>query len=435
MLGLKHAQPRILCAVFGACGIEELWEDILDALDAVSPLVDDVRPGLLYLDLYGMPGDAKQWIEQAHAQLAGCGVTACIGAGSNKFTAYAAACKGDGTICGVGVEEAFLAPFLLDLLEIDERVRERLKLLGIERLGDLARLPHGAFVRRFGPEAAIWHACARGEDRTPFRPRAHKIAIEASVFGEGRVEEEAQLFFALRLILSRICSDLDRCGKRAGAMELVLELEDGSERSIEVPVASPSADERTLNDILRAKLSGSTFPCAIVGLRLRAAQLEEGGEAMPIFPAEDVDPRQVAVTIARIESAIGEPPRRALTRPAHALERRFSYEPFSCYPEPFDCAKGALRTGSVEGSAFQQILVSQLRLLTVREIAVRLQRGAPSIVEGRKVLECRGPWRIEEGWFADTAVTRDEYDVLLDDRSLVRIYRLGQRWYLRGAYD
>jgi nucleotidyltransferase/DNA polymerase involved in DNA repair len=431
MLALKRAQPRILCIVIDDSEIEELWEGILDALDAVSPLVDDVRPGLLYLDMHGMPGDPQRWIEAARARLAACGITARIGTGGNKFTAYAAACKGDGTICDIGAERTFLAPLSLDLLEIDERVRERMRLLGLERLGDLARLPHGAFVRRFGPEAAVWHACARGEDATPFRPRAHKIAIEASVFGEGRVEEEAQLFFALRLILSRICSDLDRCGKRAGAMELVLELEDGTDRQIDVPVASPSADEKMLNDILRAKLSGNTFSCAIVGLRLRAAQLEEGGEAMPIFPADDVDPRQVAVTIARLESAIGEPPRLATTRPAHTLERRFSYEPFSCHPERVK--HHAFH--DVEGSASKQMLIAQLRLLTVREVSVRLRRGVPSLVEGRRVLECRGPWRIEEGWFAGTAVSRDEYDVLLSDRSLVRIYRQGKRWYLRGAYD
>jgi nucleotidyltransferase/DNA polymerase involved in DNA repair len=435
MLALKQAQPRILCVIANDLSVE-LWESILDALDAVTPLIDDVRPGLLYLDMHGMPGDPRRWIEQARTRLAACGVTACIGAGGNKFIAYAATCKGDGTICAIGAERTFLAPLSLDLLEIDERVRERLKLLGLEKLGDLARLPHGPFVRRFGSEAAAWHARARGEDVTPFRPRAHKIAIEASVFGEGRVEEEAQLFFALRLILSRICIDLDRCGKRAGAIELVLELEDGADRQIDVPVALPSADERVLNDIVRAKLSGIRFPCAIVGLSLRAIQLEEGGEALPIFPADDVDPRHVTVTLARLESAIGEPPRRATTRPAHALERRFSYEPY-VIPSPSAAlpSQRAQDRFDGEGSVSQHALISQLRLLIVREISVRLRRGVPSLVEGLRVLECHGPWRVEEGWFADTAVSRDEYDVLLSDRSLVRIYRQGKRWYLRGAYD
>ncbi len=77
----------------------------------------------------------------------------------------------------------------------------------------------------------------------------------------------------------------------------------------------------------------------------------------------------------------------------------------------------------------------QLRLGAVREIEVFVRHGEPAIVAGRRVREARGPWRIEEGWFSDTNVTRDEYDVLLEDGKLVRIYRQGKRWYIRGAYD
>ena len=77
----------------------------------------------------------------------------------------------------------------------------------------------------------------------------------------------------------------------------------------------------------------------------------------------------------------------------------------------------------------------QLRLLTVREIDVLVRNGGPAVVAGQRVREARGPWRIEEGWFSGTAVARDEYDVLLDDGKLVRIYRQGKHWYLRGAYD
>jgi hypothetical protein len=442
MLAVGKTQPHILCALtdvsLRACewGLDE-WSLLLDALDAVSPLIDDTRPGLLYLDMHGIPGDAEQWVTKASACLERHGIAAKIGAGANKFTAYAAAQKAHGTICGVGLERAFLAPLSVGLLDIDEDVRNHLHLLGIEKLGDLARLPHGAFVRRFGPQAALWHACARGEDPTPFCPRAHEIAIEASVFGEGRAEEEAQLFFALRLLLARVCADLDRCGKRAGALELSLELEDGGSCKIDIPIASPSADEKTLNDIVRAKLSGKTFPCAVVGLRLRAGQLEEGGEALPIFPDDDVDPRSVAVTLARLEAVIGEKPRRARLHHAHALERSFSYEPFiSSMPvSPQGSCTSVHIAHSAPWPERNEGLVPQLRLLSVREISVRLHRGMPVLVDGRRVIECKGPWRIEEGWFSDSAVTRDEYDVLLDDRSLVRIYRQGKYWYLRGAYD
>ncbi len=32
-------------------------------------------------------------------------------------------------------------------------------------------------------------------------------------------------------------------------------------------------------------------------------------------------------------------------------------------------------------------------------------------------------------------VTRDEYDVVLEDGTFARIYRQGTHWYLRGVYE
>ena len=305
-----------------------LWEEMLDALDAVSPLVDDVRPGLAFLDMHGIDGGAQAQIVRVRNALARFECSMRIGAGTNKIAAQAAAYVADASIWEPGTERALLSPLPLTLLEIDPAIIERLRLLGIERLGDLARLPHGPFVRRFGVAAARWHELARGVDRRPFVPRGHAVAIEASIFGEGRAADEAQVFFALRMLLARICTDLERCGKRAGTLRLVVELEDAGTCDFDVSLATPTAHDRTLFEMLRAKLDGTKFTAAIVGLRLQALRLEEGGEEQALFCADDLDPQRVAVTIARLEAALGSGVARARTREAHLLEERFSYEPF-----------------------------------------------------------------------------------------------------------
>ncbi len=372
-----------------------LWEEMLDALDAVSPLIDDAGLGLAFLDMHGVGDGAPAWMAQTRAVLDRFGHALRLGVGSNKIAALAAAHVGDGTVCVPGAESEMLAPLPLALLGIEQETIERLRLLGIERLGELARLPHGPFVRRFGAPAAAWHELARGVDRRPFKPRAHGVAIEASVFGEGRASDESQVFFALRMLLARICADLDCCGKRAGALRLSVELEDADACDFDVPLAIPTAHERTMFDMLRAKLEGATFAAAIVGLQLQALQLEEGGEAQAFFSADDFDSQRVAVTIARLEAVLGEGIARAKTRAAHLLEERFTYEPFTppraietCHPEPFD----KLRTGSVEGRG----TVPQLRLLRVREVPVQLRGGEPAIVDRQAVRQYTGPWRITE---------------------------------------
>ena len=234
------------------------------------------------------------------------GHTLRVGAGCNKIAAHAAAYVADGTLCELGAERRLLARLPVQLLDVEPEIIERLRLLGIERLGELAALPHGPFVRRFGTVAAQWHDLARGIDRRPFLPRSRAVAIEASLFGEGHAADEAQVFFALRMLLARIAADLDRCGRRAGALHLALELDDGASCTFDVPLATPTAQERTMFEMLRAKLEGATFDAPIVGVRLQARRLEEGGEAQPLLRADDFDPQRVAVTIARLEAALGE---------------------------------------------------------------------------------------------------------------------------------
>jgi hypothetical protein len=410
----------------------ELWEEMLDALDAVSPLVDDVRPGLAFLDMHGIAGDAPMWIAQTHRTLLRfeCALRTAVGA--NKIAAWAALHVADGSLCAPGAEGELLAPLPLSLLEIDPATIERLRLLGIERIGDLARLPHGPFVRRFGAVAASWHELARGIDRRPFVPRGHAVAIEASIFGEGRAADETQVFFALRMLLARICDDLERCGKRAGALRLAIELEDAEACTLDVPLATPTAHERTMFDMLRAKLEGMTFAAAIVGLRLQALQLEEGGEAQALFCADDLDPQRVAVTIARLEAALGAGIVRAQTRDAHLLEERFTYEPFEPPPRAM-----------LEKNQTQSELVPQLRLLEVREVPVLLRGGEPAVVDRQAVSQCVGPWRVAEraytpvpsGAEGASPLSRDEYDVVLENGTFARIYRQGSHWYLRGVYE
>ena len=427
------AAPHARVAVYDAARGAAVWNDMLDALDAVTPMIDDVQPGKAFLDMRGIDGDFPVWIARIEAALKPFDMPLRIGAGPNKFCAYAATWLGNGTLVELEREAAMLAPLPLEVIDIPTDVIDRLHLLGCTTLGEVARLPHGPFVRRFGRDAARWHEHARGVDRTPFVPRAHAVSIEAAIFGEGHADEEAQVFFALRMLLVRICSDLERAGRRAAQLHLDVELDNAETHAFDVALASPTADERSMLDVLRAKLEGVTFPAPLIGLKVRVQQLEENGEELPLFASDEIDKQLLAVTIARLEAALGEPVVRASMCEAHPIEERFRYEPFALPKREF-----------LEGKiATQPAVTPQLRLLTVREIDVRVVRGEPALVSLRQaqgdtvpqaVLECAGPWRVEEGWFA-RPVVRDEYDVLLEDGELYRIYRQGARWYLRGAYD
>jgi protein ImuB len=422
VLQARAAAGGVHVLVHDAARSRAVWSDMLDALDAVSPLVDDSGEGTAYLDMRGIRGDAPQWIARALRALQGFDLPVRAALGPNKFVARARTYAPDGDISRLPIE----------VLDLDPRAVERLHLLGVRTLEDLAKLPHGPFVRRFGKTAAAWHDRARGIDPTPFRPRAHELQIDAAAYGEGSAEQEEQVIFALRVLADRVCHDLERAGKAAGMVVLTFECDNGDVREIEAGFAQPTGDPRTMLDVLRAKLEGVTFVSPVTGLRMQVTRLEECGALATLFGQNQADPQALAVAMARLHAVTGSYPLRARTRHAAQLERRFLYDEFKVKPSPSIPQGPSIPQDDARRQ--NTMVAPQLRLLTVREIDVRLRGNAPVSVLNKRVVDCAGPWRVDDGWF-DTPTIRDEYDVLLEDGMLWRIYRQGKHWYLRGAYD
>jgi protein ImuB len=432
VLQARAAAGGVHVLVHDAARTHAVWQDMLDALDAVTPLIDDSGEGTAYLDMRGIDGTQEEWIARVHRALLGFDLPVRAATGPNKFIARALTYANDGRI----------EPLPIEILELDPRTVERLHLLGIRTLGELAKLPHGPFVRRFGKAATAWHDCARGIDPTPFRPRAHELQIEASAFGEGSAEQEEQVYFALRVLADRVCNDLSRAGKATTLVKITFECDNGDVRELETGFAQATGDPRTMLDVMRAKLEGLTFESPIVGLRMQVIRLEECGAVASLFGQNEPDPQAIAVALARLQAATGEVPHSARVRPAACLEGRFNYDAFAVVPSALRIARStqADRALSLPKGHDDNVVphhdkvVPQLRLLNVKEIDVCMRGNKPVHVNARKVVNCAGPWRVDDGWF-EAPVVRDEYDVLLDDGMLCRIYRQGQHWYLRGNYD
>jgi protein ImuB len=413
-----------------------VWHDVLDALDAASPLVQDDGWGRALLEMQGIEGSAGGWLDAVRGALAGFDLPVCLGLGPNPFVAHAAATLGTG-VC-TGDPAAFVAPLSLELLDCGADVCERLRLLGITTLGELAALPHGPFVRRFGPEAATWHDRARGIDPRPLRPRPRELRVDRRLYGEGEATSEEAVLFALRTLVGTVVDDLGSAGKRAGRLVLALECENGDVRELTARVAQPTALPATLFELLRARLEGITLDAPVIGLRLTAEGLESGGVPIALFAAGDPDPDALGIVLARLEAALGEG--RAL-RPqvadAARDERRATMEPFALEPLMTKTWSAVVTPAPLPATA-----TLQLRTVVPQPVAVRVIGGRPQFVGTPEalVLDCAGPWRIDEGWWgavtgSSECVVRDEYDVLLDDGSLVRLAREPGGWYVRGVYD
>ncbi|MGH7729531.1 MAG: hypothetical protein ACREM2_12195 [Vulcanimicrobiaceae bacterium] len=442
-VGMTAAQAAAAACVtrqvlHDAPAARDLWERALERLEWASPLVADRGEGTAVLEMRGIPGGSRRWFASIREAFADdpdlAALPLRVALGPNPFVAGAAAAVRDGTIVEEAAAAAFLAPLPLAVLGLPPALEERLALLGIATLGALAALPHGPFVRRFGPAAAGWHALAQGIDERPFVPRPRRLRIERARFGEGAAEREEQLLFALRGLVAELAGDLAAAGMRAGALGLELECEDGACVALPVAVAQPTAAAETLFDLVRARLETTTLAAPVVGLRLRAERLEAGGGERSLFAAGDPEPERVAVALARLEASDAGAALRARVVPAHRPEARAHYEPFS--------ARGLeRRPGAPRAATNDPHATLVYRVLEPRAIEVRLRAGLPAQVEGRAVLEVAGPWRVDEAWWAEALdsarrpLAHDAFDVLLEDGRLCRIVREGTRWSLAGCYD
>src|SRR3990170_6345679 len=158
------------------------FEEALDVLDGYSPVVEAGDPlGTAFLSLDGLSVEPVPFAEEAIAALRRrTGLMAAAGIAGGKFAAWTvarAARPGLAKALPPGEEAAFLAPLPAGLLPASDSLRWRLRLLGLETMGDIARLPLGAFQQQFGPEGKRCWELAGGIDAEPLLPRVREETV------------------------------------------------------------------------------------------------------------------------------------------------------------------------------------------------------------------------------------------------------------------
>jgi nucleotidyltransferase/DNA polymerase involved in DNA repair len=160
---------------------EHRFEEVLDFFDGFSPEVEAGDLGVAFLSLDGLSGDPQTYADRIIAGLhRRLGFVAAVGVASGKFTALVAAKvtrSGLAKVVPPGQEAAFLAPLPIDHLPAGESMRWRLRILGLDTIGDIACLPLGAFQQQFGPEGKRWWEMANGIDEEPLVPRVREETV------------------------------------------------------------------------------------------------------------------------------------------------------------------------------------------------------------------------------------------------------------------
>jgi hypothetical protein len=205
-----------------------------------------------------------------------------LGIGNTRFGAQVAAVVGRGRleripVGGMAEEAAFLAPLSIRLLPADE-TSERLRMFGLTRIGEYARLSRSAVVARFGALGGELLDLACGMDGRRLRPRKPVERLRAEAELEPPVDSLEPLRFLLHNLCGALCEQLAARGAGATRAVLELDVERGGRLVLEQQLPEPTAAADLLERLLFARL-GSSPPAAAVtrlALELRGEQVASG---------------------------------------------------------------------------------------------------------------------------------------------------------------
>jgi DNA polymerase-4/protein ImuB len=311
-------------------------ESVLVELQRVSPLVEPGSgdDGYLFLDLRGlqaMYGSFSQLVEAIQAAVPPL-LRPRIGLGSGKFTAMVAARMaephaGSARVVPASETRAFLAPLSVrHLLLLDPDVLQRLELLGLHTIGDLAALPFSAVQAEFGPPGAQAWRLAHGKDTEPVVPRPVVASIQDGLRFDDPLGSVEAVMAAIDQLLAHTFSQPALLGRSVRQVRLRALLSDGTswERlyTFKDALATRDAARRALKSKL--DLPNGLPPAPIDELALELLGL--GGEAARqtgLFVARTRQLAEIAEAARQLRARYGRLPL------YHAIE----VEPWSRIPE------------------------------------------------------------------------------------------------------
>jgi protein ImuB len=288
----------------------EVHARLLSTLHSALPRVGVLDPGIFACDLAGteeLLGAPARVARRVLGRCARVGVPASAGIAPTPFVARVIAERTPaGEVRAVEDGRAFLASLPLDVLPVDAKVREELRLLGLRIVGDFADLPRGAVFDRFGSAVARAHALARGEFGDMVRATAPPRRIRARRVWDDPIASHEQLVFALRVVVDEISAVLARDGVAALRLELRLDREDAGPLRIERSVLPPTRERTALLRSLRWALEERDQLGLVTGCALEVPEVEAArGRQIGLFAPDGARHEEAIATARYLRAKLG----------------------------------------------------------------------------------------------------------------------------------
>ena len=327
---------------------------------------------------------------------------------------------------------------------------------GVRSIGDCAALPMAALSARLGQPGVALQRMAQGVDSGPLVPDPDVPRFVERLELEWPIDALEPLSFVLARLLEPLSSALERAGRGAVAIRLVLRLVDRSEHLRMLQLPAPMRDPRVLRTLLVLDLESHPPSAAIDIVTIEVDPAPGRVLQYSLLERARPSPETLATLTARLSALVGEsrcgqarlldsygpdafemrrfaPDDRGHAEPAGHVEQL----PVSTHP----LHPGSRRVETSVLRRFRPPVAIRVTVLRGRPTHVAIdRRGMP----GGVVEQCAGPWRTSGAWWKEPLAgngpspwNRDEWDVSLGDGSVCRLFQARDtgRWFIDGVLD
>ncbi len=311
--GIPLRQAEHLCplATFllpdpGASG--RLRELIATALYDLAPVVEVRAEGIAWLDLEGLTS-ATASIREARRRLrtaAGCEPR--LGLGAGPFTSRLAAARArPGRLLRIDDARAFLAPLPSRELALDAEHTERLDLLGLRTLGDVAKIGPRELESQLGREGRRVVLLARGLE--PDRIEAWRPPMYTSSHRQfdDPVEDREALLFVARALCGDMADELGLRGAGAKRVRVRVRLDGAPEESRDSVVRHPLSSAAELFGLVGSWIKEWQPATPITEMWIELLVLEAAGRRqLRLWAGGDGTSEEVLAALERLQERFGD---------------------------------------------------------------------------------------------------------------------------------
>jgi protein ImuB len=341
----------------------------------------------------------------------------------------------------------------------EARIQQILAILhkwGIHTLGQFAALDKEQVGARLGPEAVRMWERANGESNRLLKLVRPPESFEESFEFENEIETAEPLLFMLRRFLEQLSLRLSVIYLVAKELTLRITFANPStvrwdgfagankqqyERVFKIP--QPTNDIDLLFRMLHTHLENFKSEHPITAVSLEAQPTKSPKQQFGLFETTLRNPHQLSETLARLTALLGAD--RVGTPVLEETHRpdAFRIEPFSWYATS-DAGNGGRSSAppplhpQARGSSPLHTLGPALRRYRpVASASVFISENwhlQSEKIRG-KVVGPRGPYLISGNWWDEKSWERAEWDLQLENGSLVRAHKSQGTWKIDGVYD